>query len=151
MDTQSLLQSLDPVHLTAQASPLVLWNMGISADPEVIAQFMYQGGPFPPQASAKVPRPEREDRRPDRKYWDFVKAEMHTFLCTNDRKYQPLWKKLKASSDTSTTAIVGIIATFLSQSLGVVSTLLTGFVAVCLYAAIKLGKEAYCNYTASGA
>ena len=148
MDAQSLIQDLNPILLTAEASALVLWEMGVTDDPEKIVQFMYQGGPVPPQMSAKRTPPTGPDPRPDRKYWEYVKSEIRTFLCADDKKYKPLWKELESLGKQSTTVVVGVVATFLSQSLGVAATLLTGFVAVCLYTALKLGKEAYCKYTA---
>lgn len=151
MDTPALLASLDPISLTAEATPLVIWDIGFTSDPEKIVQYMYRGGPYPPQASARRTTPPVNDPRPDRKYWDYVKVEMQVFLCTNDKKYTALWKQLKSSASQSTTVIVGIIATFLGESIGAAGTLLTGFVAVCLFAAIKLGKEAYCNYASGGA
>ncbi len=107
---------------------------------------MYHGGRFQPQASAKPGIP--DDKRPDKKYWDYVKSEMHLFLCTDDKKYKALWKQITDLQKKSTTAIVGLIATFLGATVGAPATLLSGFVAVCLYAAIKIGKEAYCNYSA---
>ncbi len=109
MDAQSLLNSLDPLLLTAEASPLVMWDVGITDDPEKIVQYMYHGGPLPPQASSKPPRPHHEDPRPDRKYWEYVKTEMRIFLCTDDKKYRDLWKQIKASGERSTTVVVGIM------------------------------------------
>ena len=147
MDTQSLLHALDPTELTFEATPLVAWDIGAVSNAEDVAKFMYRGGPFPPLASAKPPPPV-EDRRPEEKYWHFVKKEMHAFLCTDDRRFRELWKQIDALQKKSTTAIVGVVATFLGASIGAAPTLLAGFVAVCLYAVIKVGKEAYCSYAA---
>lgn len=150
MDTQALLQSLNATDLTIEATALIVWDIGAVSTAEEVANFMYQGGRFPPQASTRPPP--SEDRRPDRKYWEFVKAEMHVFLCTDDKKYRALWKQITDLQKKSTTAIVGVVATFLGASVGVPATLLAGFVAVCLYAALKVGKEAYCSYASkSGA
>ena len=148
MDRQSLLQSIDPQELTYEASALMAWEMGAVSNADDVAQFMYRGGPFPPQASA-TRVPPSSDPRPERKYWEFVKHEMHAFLCTDDKRYRKLWKQITELQKKSTTALVGVIATFLGASIGAPATLLAGFVAVCLYAAVKLGKEAYCSYAAS--
>lgn len=146
MDKQELLNSLDPLELQLEATPLVIWRMGVT-DVEQIAAFMYRGGPTPPQMSSRPPTVASEDHRPEKKYWEFVKAEMHAFLCTDDKKYKSLWKEIKASRTGATSAVVGIISAFLAQSIGAVATVLSGFVAVCLFAAMKIGTEAYCKYS----
>lgn len=145
MNTQGLLSLVDPLELTFEATPLILWEMDAVKTEEDVARFMYFGGPFPPQASLKPPS--REDLRPQKKYWDFVKSEMRIFLCTDDKKYRALWKQISELEKKSTTAIVGVIATFLGASIGAAGTLLAGFVAVCLFGALKVGKEAYCGFT----
>lgn len=148
MDSSALLERLDPILLTSEATPLVLWDMGVT-DTNKIAQYMYRGGPYPPRASAKRVPSRADDPRPEKRYWDYVETEMHIFLCTDDKKYTALWKELKTERAKSTTAIVAIIAAFLGESVGASATLLTGFVAVCLFAAMKIGKEAYCRYSRS--
>ena len=145
MDTSALLQSVNLTELTFEATALVAWDIGAVSTAEEVANFMYQGGRFTPQASLRSPQ--AEDSRPHRKYWEFVKTEMHIFLCTDNKKYRALWKQISELQKKSTTAIVGVIAAFLGASAGAPATLLAGFVAVCLYAAIKVGKEAYCEYT----
>ena len=146
MNVQLLLQTLDPNELTYEASALTAWDMGAVSNAEDVAKFMYRGGPFPPQASAKEMK--TEDRRPEQRYWTFVKKEMYAFLCTDDKRYHDLWIEIDALQKKSTTAIVGVMATFLGASIGAPATLLAGFISVCLYAAIKLGKEAFCSYYA---
>ncbi len=71
---------------------------------------------------------------------------MYLFLCKDDKRYRELWKRIAALEKKSTGAIVGIVAAFLGQIIGAPATLLAGFVAVCIYGAAKLGKEAYCRY-----
>ena len=149
MDTSSLLAALDAKELTYEATSLIAWDIGAVSSEEEVANFMYRGGNFPPQASAKPSLP--DDRRPDRRCWDYVKSEMRLFLCTDDKKYRALWKQITDVQKKSTTAIVGVIATFLGASVGASATLLAGFVAVCLYAALKVGKEAYCSLSANEA
>lgn len=145
MDTASLLAAIDPKELTYEETSLIAWEIGAVSSDEEVASFMYRGGNFPPRASAKPSK--AEDRRPDQKYWNYVKAEMRLFLCTDDKKYRALWKQIAGLQKKSTTAIVGLIAAFLGELVGAPAALLAGFVAVCLYAVLKVGKEAYCNFT----
>jgi hypothetical protein len=144
MDTKTLLETVNPDELTVEAPNLIAWKRGLVDNMDDVAQFMYRGGPYSPQASAGR-RPE-EDRRPEKRYWDLVKEEMGVFLCKDDKRYRELWKRIAALEKKSTTALVGVIAAFLGQVVGAPATLLAGFVAVCLYAVAKLGKEAYCRY-----
>lgn len=146
MDTHALIEQVNLAELMVDAPPLIAWKLGIVEDEDSVAQFMYYGGPASPRASAGGPS--GEDRRPDKSYWQAVKKEMHLFLCTSDKRYTELWKRIDALENKGTTALVGVIATFLGASIGAPATLLAGFVAVCLYGAAKLGKEAYCRYTA---
>ena len=147
MDTSALLQSVNPNELTLEATALAAWAIGAVSTADEVASFMYQGGRFAPQASLRSPQ--SADSRPHRKYWGFVKTEMRIFLCTDGKKYRALWKEISELQKKSTTAIVGVIAAFLGDWAGAPATLLAGFVAVCLYAAIKVGKEAYCEYTSN--
>ena len=149
MDTQTLLAEIDARELTYEAPPLFAWEMGIASTDEEVANLMYRGGRFLPQMSTRRTPP--EDTRPEKTYWDYVKNEMRLFLCTDDKKYKALWKQIDAMQKKSTTAIVGVIAAFLGSSLGAPATILAGFVAVCLYAALKVGKEAYCQYSSNEA
>ena len=143
---QTLLQNLDPNELICEATALSAWDMGTVDNADDVARFMVYGGPFPPLASAKIRKP--IDNRPDEKYWMYVKKEMYAFLCTDDKKYYDLWKQIDALQKKSTTAIVGVMATFLGASIGAPATLIAGFISVCLFAAIKIGKEAFCRYYA---
>jgi hypothetical protein len=144
MDTKSLIDAVNPDELTVEAPTLIAWKLGIVDNMDGVAQFMYRGGPVSPQASTRLPP--AEDKRPDKRYWELVKEEMGVFLCKNDKRYRALWKRIAALEKKSTTALVGVIAAFLGQVIGAPATLLAGFVAVCLYAVGKLGKEAYCRY-----
>jgi hypothetical protein len=150
VNIQELVESLDLQQLTLEATALMAWEMGVVNDEESVAQFMYYGGPFPPQASARR-GPIHEDRRPAKKYWEFVRDEMRIFLCTDDKRYRELWKRINALEKNAKTSLVPVIAAFLGQQIGAPATLLAGFVAVCLYAAAKLGTYAYCCYVTQDA
>lgn len=146
MDTKALLAKIDLGELTATAPPLIAWKLGLVDNEDEVAAFMYHGGTVSPQASTggKLDK----DRRPDKSYWEAVKTEMHLFLCTDDKRYRELWKRIEALEGKGTTALVGVIATFLGAMVGAPATLIAGFVAVCLYGVAKVGKEAYCRYSA---
>jgi len=147
MNTTTLIANLDPLELTAVAPPLVSWKLGLVDNADQVAAFMYRGGPVSPQASVQHGLAE-QDARPERSYWDAIKAQMHIFLCTDDVRYQELWRRIDALEHKTTNTLVGVIAAALGASIGVAATLVAGFVAVSLYALAKLGKEAYCAYAA---
>jgi hypothetical protein len=149
MDSDSLIAGLKKDELAVEETALVAWEICAVQDMDGVAQFLYRGGSYRPQASletpSRLPRPE-DDRRPEKKYWDYVKAEMAVFLCEDAKRYRELWKRLGGLENKSATAIVGVIAAYFGERAGVPATLLGGFVAVVLYGAAKLGKEALCRY-----
>ncbi|MET0964136.1 MAG: hypothetical protein ABWY05_15165 [Noviherbaspirillum sp.] len=147
MDATILVSAINPDELSAWAPPLSAWKRGLLTSEDEVAEFMVQGGPTSPTAYAGGP-PSGGDPRPDRKYWDFVREEMHVFLCKDDKRYKDLWKSIGALQKQSTAAIVGLIAAYLGGLASAPATLLAGFVAVCLYGAAKIGKEAYCRLAA---
>ena len=149
MDTESLIGSLDPDELLVEAPNLVAWKRGLVGNMDSVARFMYRGGAYSPLMTAKH-HPAGKDSRPEKSLWDCVKKEMGIFLCTDDPRYRDLWKRITAFENKNTAGLVAVIAAFLGQIVGAPATVLAGFVAVCLYAAAKLGKEAYCRYINQG-
>ena len=145
VNAQKLIASLDSKQLAAEATALMAWETGAVTDAESVAKFMYRGGPLLPQAAIR--RPGHHDLRPEKKYWDFVRDEMHAFLCTDDQRYHELWQRINALEKNARSTLIPVIAAFLGQFVGAPATLLAGFVTVCLYAAAKLGTAAYCKYT----
>jgi hypothetical protein len=145
VDIPLLLKELDPTELTSESPVLMVLGIGTISDMEEVAKFMYRGGPLIVGGPLV---PNNNDYRPDPSYWYFVKKEMQILLCTNDKRYRKLWGQINSLRKKSTTIIVGLIATFLGESIGAPATLLSGFIALCFYAAIKVGKEAFCNYIA---
>ena len=145
VDGNLLIEKIDLDELMVEVPPLIALEHGCVDSIDGVAQFMYRGGPSPPQASVQR-RSSGQDHRPEKKYWDFVKEEMGVFLCENAERYRELWGQIMALKDKSTGALVGLLAAFFAQIVGVPSALLAGFVAVCLYAIGKFGKEAYCHY-----
>ena len=146
MNSTDLLAALEPVELTYDASSLLAWEMGVVNDMDSVAQFMYQGGPWPPQASTRPRRIQlsEDDPRPAKKYWAMVKEELATFLCTNDKKYRELWSRINALEKKGTGAILVVVSGYLGEKFGVESSVLAGFVAVFFYGVLKIGKEAFC-------
>ena len=153
----ALVACLDPAELVASAPALLTWEIGAVSDAESVAQYMWRGGPTPPQASAplkfryseRLVEHEPEDKRPDKKYWNCVRDEMHVLLCTDDKKYRELRKRIIATGKDP--KLVYVIAVGLSAVLGTIASGIAGFVALCLYAVVKLGTEAYCRYSSEAA
>ena len=147
MNTQSLIASIDPLELTAAAPPLLAWQQGLVGSADAVAALLSHGGPVSAQGGVHHGLAE-QDSRPDPSYWDAIKVQMHLFLCTDDERYHELWRRINGLENKTTSTLVGLIATALGASIGVAATLVAGFVAVSLYAVVKLGKEAYCAYAA---
>lgn len=76
--------------------------------------------------------------------WRRVKTEMNLLLCTKDKKYAMLRKKLSKESGNTHTAVVGLIAAAVGAQLGLVAGLLVPLIALLLVVMLKVGKEAYC-------
>ena len=149
MDPKSLIDNLNTDDLTYEATSLMAWEIGAVENIDDVAQYMWHGGPYSPQASAKRPRRfqlSEGDPRPQKKYWEFVKQEMYSFLCEESPKYKDLWTRLGKLEKKSSSAMVVLISGYIGERAGVEGSILAGFVAVCLYGAAKLSKEALCEY-----
>ena len=97
MNREELFQLLDKDKLTYQATALMAWEMDAVNNIDDVAAFMYKGGPLPPQASAKRSDLEellKRDNCPPKTYWDSVKVEFRSFLCSEDKRYEELWTRL---------------------------------------------------------
>ena len=82
------------------------------------------------------------------KYWDLIKAGFVSFLCTEDKKYDDLRKKLNIKIRQGKTTAVAMISAVMGEKLGLESTSIIGFCAIILYFVIKIHKEAFCAYLA---
>lgn len=142
MDASTLLETLDPQALMIDAPSLIAWKIGLVDDADGVAQFMVHGGPY---AVASAGGGGREDKRPQQSYWQAVKAEMRLFLCTDDARYKQLWERIRDLDKKSTSTIVAIVSAYLGAAMGIAGAAIAGFVALCFYALLKLGKEAYCR------
>jgi hypothetical protein len=79
------------------------------------------------------------------KYRQRLKHEMWLLVCTDDKKYSDLRKKLEREGGRSQTAMVGMIAAAVAGTVGVMWGALIPFVAMLLAAIARLGKNAYCS------
>ena len=77
-------------------------------------------------------------------YWWQFKNEFKLLVCTQDKKYQTLRKKLIKKADKSHTTIVSAIAAVVAANFGVTAGVLIPFVAMCLIAILRMGIEAFC-------
>jgi hypothetical protein len=77
--------------------------------------------------------------------WERLKHEFHLLICTNDKKYRTLRKKINASEHNSEIAVVGMISAAVAAQVGPLAGALIPFCAICLTAVVKLGKEAFCR------
>lgn len=153
------IKRVRPRKLVRMAPALVYLEMGHVKTADEVAQFMVKGGAevktfalkkeywrrWVAHAAIKPP----EDKRPPKKYWSLFKREFLLFLCTNDRKYSQLRRKLRSYGRKSETLVVSLIAAAIGSSMGVAAGVVAGFSAVCLYLLAKLGKEAFCAYLKS--
>lgn len=152
MNAQSLVSLINIDDLTYEATSLMAWEIGAVDNIDDVAQFMWHGGPYPPQASAKRPRRfqlSEDDPRPHKKYWELVKKEMFSFLCEDSPKYKALWERIGKLEKKSSSALLLVISGYVGEKAGMEGSILAGFVAVCLYGAAKVSKEAFCEYIRS--
>lgn len=150
---------LNPRKLVPIAPAIAYLEMGHVTTMDEVAQFMVKGGAevktfalkndyggrFVAHAETRPPK----DKRPPKKYWLLVKHEFHLFLCTNDRKYGKLRRKLRSYGKKSEAMVISLIAAAIGSSIGVMAGVIAGFCAVCLYGVVKMGKEAFCAYLQS--
>jgi hypothetical protein len=72
-----------------------------------------------------------------------VKRELNILLCTNDKKYAELRKKLTAIK--SQNAIVAAIAAAIGAIIGLSAAVIMPFVAIILMTLLQVGLNAYCS------
>jgi hypothetical protein len=93
------------------------------------AHKLYSGGP--------PPRP---------KILKNVQDEIHSLLCTNSKKYEPIRTAFFGKGKHSQTVVVSSIASVVASTFHVALGLAVSLVAVCLLAACKVGVNAYCKF-----
>jgi len=149
MNSNELLSAINIDLLTCEETTLISWEIGIANSADEVAKLMCNGGPYLPQASAKKPKIfklSESDSRPDKKYWSYVKKEIYSFICEENPKYNDLYERLDNLKHKTTGSIILVVSGYIGEKLGVEASVISGFVAVCFYGALKISKEAYCEY-----
>src|SRR5258708_1517562 len=77
-------------------------------------------------------------------YWTRLKHEFHLLICTTDKKYADLRRKIESEGGKTRTTIVALIAAGVAGTVGVAWGALVPFVALLMVAVMRLGKNAYC-------
>lgn len=161
-----LINIYDHHELTLFSRELIGWEIGAFSSMNEVAKYMCKYGPNLSEVSIKTELEKRlfhkdiiqnkvnifgdkDDPRPNEKYWHFVKQEFFEFLCLSSPKYEGLWERIGKVESKGTTAVVATLSAYFGDTIGVAAGILSGFVAVCLYAVAKLGKEAVCEYLKS--
>jgi hypothetical protein len=148
MDKIALLtDKIDSYQLSLQALPLSVWELSndVNWKLEDLASQLWKGGPRISMSAKKRIQLSGDDPRPPKSYWVYVRNEFHTMLCTDSQEYEELWVKLNKLTDKSAVSIVALTSAYIGAKLGLEGALISQFVAICIYGASKLGKNAFCN------
>ena len=77
-------------------------------------------------------------------YWGQVKEELRLLICTKDKKYADLRKKLNTAVGQAKDPAVVMISAAVASAIGVAVGVVSGLVAVLLFAILKIGVNAFC-------
>lgn len=77
-------------------------------------------------------------------FWPNVRHELYLLICTDDPKYAEIRRRLDNESNKINAVIVGLVSAAVSAVLGLTAGVLAPFVALCLIALARVGKEAWC-------
>lgn len=72
--------------------------------------------------------------------WTCIKREVYDLFCTNSARY----KSERKEGATSVKSLITIVATAVAAQFSLPVGIVTGAVAVCLMAALKVGLNGYC-------
>lgn len=103
----------------------------------------------PPRKKRKAKKPKERSVKisitPPTKsgYFARVKSELNILLCTNDKKYAQLRKKLTSIKNQHT--IVAAIAAAIGAIIGLSAAVIMPFVAIILMTLLQVGLNAYCS------
>ncbi|HMM77241.1 MAG TPA: hypothetical protein PJ986_16155 [Gammaproteobacteria bacterium] len=151
------LQALTVQDLISEAPQLSIMELGGKYSLEDIADFASAESPpvfasIPHDIKERLLRGEfftraqpTQSTKPSKAWWPLIRAEFDDFLCTDSEKYFALRDKVRAASGHSGTLIISTISAGIAATLGFQSAVISSFVAICLYAPLKFGKEAYCR------
>lgn len=146
------IEKIEPMDLVVEAPQIQIMDFDDKYTIDDAAALMVQGAP---QFFASLKDREKEElikgyskraqaQLPPKDWWPRVKEEFHIFLCTDEKRYEELREKLQDSANATSVTILSVISAAIGNSLGFEAGVIVGLVAVCLYAVIKIGKEAYC-------
>jgi hypothetical protein len=80
--------------------------------------------------------------------WAQLKREVFLLLCTKDRKYQDLRRRLRAADSVTRHSIIPTVASAIAVTIHVGAGLITPFLALALLGAAQLGVSAWCATSA---
>jgi hypothetical protein len=78
-------------------------------------------------------------------YWTRLKQEFVIFLCTEDKKYADLRRKIDSAGTKSQTTIVSMIAAAVAINVGLAAGALVPFCALLMLGMVRIGKNAFCG------
>jgi hypothetical protein len=78
-------------------------------------------------------------------YWLRLKLEMRKLICGRDDNYDELRERLSRCVDDGGTVVLGMVSAVVGKELGITAGTLVPFCALCVLAAGRVGKEAYCR------
>jgi hypothetical protein len=76
--------------------------------------------------------------------WERIQHELWVLICTKERRYGELRKRLAGEGRKAAKVIVPILAAQIGAVLGVPATAAALFVVVCLILILQIGKEVWC-------
>ena len=79
------------------------------------------------------------------KYSEAVKEEINELICGSSEKYAELRNRIKFYIDAGEKGILTLIVAFISTNLGLEAGAVSGFCALFLFGAKKIGLNAYCK------
>jgi len=77
-------------------------------------------------------------------FWHRLKAETRTLLCTDDKKYDELRRRMTQTKDATERVGVPAIAAAMASAVGLEVALITPFVSLLLVSIGQLGIGAWC-------
>jgi hypothetical protein len=83
-------------------------------------------------------------------YWQRVKTEVRKLLCTEDKAYVELRKKMKQTKDAGDRVGVPAITDVVAHYVGLETALITPFVSLLLVSITQISIGAWCSNEASG-
>ena len=78
-------------------------------------------------------------------YWNRFISELHILLCTNNKKYAALRRRIVSAGSRSQVAITSAISAGLAQYVGIAAGFIVPVCALCLVSLLTLGREAFCQ------